>query len=270
MTITTVKIGFIGGGNMAQALIGGLLAKGVPPQNIMVSDPVADIRALFESQKIPTTQQNNAVITHADVIVLAIKPQLFEPVLSPLKGLLTDRKLVISIAAGVSTDTIAQLLAYPHIVRAMPNTPALIQMGATGIYAPDTVSDRHKDLATAILSASGLTVWVDTEDKIHGVTAISGSGPAYFFYLFEHMIQQGIDLGLNAQQAKDLVLQTALGAAQMAKVSTDSPTTLRQKVTSPNGTTHAAITTMQQKQVGEHIATAMQACHDRSIELGKT
>ncbi len=267
---TTLRVGFIGGGNMAQAIISGLLASGIKPSDIMVSDPVDAIREMLSEQGIQTTTDNTQLLeftnTEDSTIVLAIKPQLFQQVLSPLQSKF-NKQLVLSIAAGVSIDSIEKLLDHKNIVRAMPNTPALIQAGATGLYANDNVSDIDKATAEAILSATGLVLWVDSEEKLHAVTAVSGSAPAYFFYVMESMINAGVELGLSEEQATQLTLQTAFGSASMAISSEDSPTVLRQKVTSPNGTTHEAIESFKANGLDKLIAKGMQACDNRSREM---
>ena len=183
------NICFIGGGNMAQALIGGLISRGLPPTRITVSDPVEQIRQLLQ-EKVHVTQDNVAAIKNADVVVLAVKPQVLATVLRPLKGLLSD-KLVISIIAGAEIQTISNLIDSNRIVRVMPNTPALVQTGAHGIYANDVVGSSDRELTSQILAATGLTIWVNSEAQIDAVTAVSGSGPAYFFYLMESMIRAG-------------------------------------------------------------------------------
>ncbi|MBS9779873.1 MAG: pyrroline-5-carboxylate reductase [Moraxellaceae bacterium] len=270
---TSLKVGFIGGGNMAQAIISGLLASGIKPSDIMVSDPVDAIREMLGEQGIQTTTDNMQLLQFTDTadstIVLAIKPQLFQQVLSPLQSKF-NKQLVLSIAAGVSIDSIEKLLEHKNIVRAMPNTPALIQQGATGLYASDNVSDINKATAEAILSATGLVLWVDSEEKLHAVTAVSGSAPAYFFYVMESMINAGVELGLTKEQATQLTLQTAFGSASMAISSEDSPTVLRQKVTSPNGTTHEAIESFKANGLDKLIAKGMQACDNRSREMAST
>ena len=188
-TAVNCNICFIGGGNMAQALIGGLISRGLPPTRITVSDPVEQIRQLLQ-EKVHVTQDNTAAIQNADVVVLAVKPQVLANVLRPLKGLLSD-KLVISIIAGAEIKTISNLIDSERIVRVMPNTPALVQTGAHGIYATDVVGASDRELTSQILAATGLTIWVNSEAQIDAVTAVSGSGPAYFFYLMESMIRAG-------------------------------------------------------------------------------
>ena len=262
------NICFIGGGNMAQALIGGLVSRGLPPTRITVSDPVEQIRQLLQEKEVHVTQDNVAAIKNADVVVLAVKPQVLATVLRPLKGLLSD-KLVISIIAGAEIQTISNLIDSDRIVRVMPNTPALVQTGAHGIYANDVVSASDRELTSQILAATGLTIWVNSEAQIDAVTAVSGSGPAYFFYLMESMIRAGKNLGLDEKVATALTLQTALGAAQMAITSSNTPSELRKNVTSPNGTTQAALEVFDRAQISQNIQSALAAAQKRSQELAQ-
>lgn len=262
------NICFIGGGNMAQALIGGLISRGLPPTRITVSDPVEQIRQLLQEKEIHVTQDNVAAIQNADVVVLAVKPQVLATVLRPLKGLLSD-KLVISIIAGAEIQTISNLIDSNRIVRVMPNTPALVQTGAHGIYANDVVGASDRELTSQILAATGLTIWVNSEAQIDAVTAVSGSGPAYFFYLMESMIRAGKNLGLDEKVATALTLQTALGAAQMAITSSNTPSELRKNVTSPNGTTQAALEVFDRAQISQNIQSALAAAQKRSQELAQ-
>jgi len=262
------NICFIGGGNMAQALIGGLISRGLPPTRITVSDPVEQIRQLLQEKEVHVTQDNVAAIKNADVVVLAVKPQVLATVLRPLKGLLSD-KLVISIIAGAEIQTISNLIDSDRIVRVMPNTPALVQTGAHGIYANDVVGTSDRELTSQILAATGLTIWVNSEAQIDAVTAVSGSGPAYFFYLMESMIRAGKNLGLDEKVATALTLQTALGAAQMAITSSNTPSELRKNVTSPNGTTQAALEVFDRAQISQNIQSALAAAQKRSQELAQ-
>ena len=262
------NICFIGGGNMAQALIGGLISRGLPPTRITVSDPVEQIRQLLQEKEVHVTQDNVAAIKNADVVVLAVKPQVLANVLRPLKGLLSD-KLVISIIAGAEIQTISNLIDSDRIVRVMPNTPALVQTGAHGIYANDVVGTSDRELTSQILAATGLTIWVNFEAQIDAVTAVSGSGPAYFFYLMESMIRAGKNLGLDEKVATALTLQTALGAAQMAITSSNTPSELRKNVTSPNGTTQAALEVFDRAQISQNIQSALAAAQKRSQELAQ-
>lgn len=268
-TALNQNICFIGGGNMAQALIGGLLSRGLPTTRITVSDPVEQIRQILEEKGIQTTTDNVEAIQNADVVVLAVKPQVLATVLQPLKGLLSD-KLVISIIAGAEIQTISELIGgSQRIVRVMPNTPALVQTGAHGIYASEAVNAQDRELTSQILAATGLTIWVDSEAQIDAVTAVSGSGPAYFFYLMESMIRAGKNLGLDEKIATALTLQTALGAAQMAITSSNSPSELRKNVTSPNGTTQAALEVFDRAQISQNIQAALAAAQKRSQELAQ-
>ncbi|HAV57359.1 MAG: pyrroline-5-carboxylate reductase [Acinetobacter sp. GWC1_38_13] len=268
-TALNQNICFIGGGNMAQALIGGLLSRGLPTTRITVSDPVEQIRQILEEKGIQTTTDNVEAIQNADVVVLAVKPQVLATVLQPLKGLLSD-KLVISIIAGAEIQTISELIGgSQRIVRVMPNTPALVQTGAHGIYASEAVNAQDRKLTNQILAATGLTIWVDSEAQIDAVTAVSGSGPAYFFYLMESMIRAGKNLGLDEKVATALTLQTALGAAQMAITSSNSPSELRKNVTSPNGTTQAALEVFDRAQISQNIQAALAAAQKRSQELAQ-
>ena len=266
------KISFIGGGNMAQALISGLMSCGIEPSLITVADPNSEARVQLAAKGLntvdPTTDAKAAVID-ADIVVLAVKPQVMKAVVSSFADVL-DKQLVISVAAGLSTEILSDMLGgYGNIVRAMPNTPAMIQMGATGLYGTNDISAEQKQLATAVMEASGLVMWVEDEAHMHAVTAVSGSAPAYMFYIIEAMVDGAVALGLDKEQASALAMQTMLGAAKMAMGSEDAPSELRRKVTSPNGTTQAAIESMQANDIGRQIGEAMQACYDRSEELSE-
>ncbi len=266
------KISFIGGGNMAQALISGLVGCGIKPNLITVADPSSDAREQLAAKGLstvdPMADPKSAVIG-ADIVVLAVKPQMMKVVVSAFADVL-DTQLVISVAAGLSTDLLSNMLGgYSNIVRAMPNTPSMIQMGATGLYGTDNISAEQKQLATAVMEASGLVMWVDDEEHMHAVTAVSGSAPAYMFYFIESMVDGAVALGLDKEQASALAMQTMLGAAKMAMNSDDAPAELRRKVTSPNGTTQAAVESMQANEIGRQISEAMQACYDRSQALSE-
>jgi pyrroline-5-carboxylate reductase len=266
------KISFIGGGNMAQALISGLVGCGIKPNLITVADPSSDAREQLAAKGLntvdPMADPKSAVIG-ADIVVLAVKPQMMKVVVSAFADVL-DTQLVISVAAGLSTDLLSNMLGgYGNIVRAMPNTPSMIQMGATGLYGTDNISAEQKQLATAVMEASGLVMWVDDEEHMHAVTAVSGSAPAYMFYFIESMVDGAVALGLDKEQASALAMQTMLGAAKMAMNSDDAPAELRRKVTSPNGTTQAAVESMQANEIGRQIGEAMQACYDRSQALSE-
>ena len=262
------NISFIGGGNMAQALIGGLISRGLPTTRITVSDPVEQVRTLLAEKEINVTDDNIAAIKNADIVVFAVKPQVLAQVLQPLKGLVSD-KLIISIVAGAEIATLASLLGTERIVRVMPNTPALVQTGAHGLYAHEYVASSDRDLASQVLASTGLTIWVNSEAQIDAVTAVSGSGPAYFFYMMESMIRAGKNLGLDEKVATALTLQTALGAAQMAITSSNTPAELRKNVTSPNGTTQAALEVFDRAQISQNIQAALAAAQKRSQELAQ-
>lgn len=262
------NITFIGGGNMAQALIGGLLSRGLPATRITVSDPFENIRQLLQEKDVHVTDDNIAAIKNADIVVFAVKPQVLGGVLKPLKGLLED-KLLISIVAGAEIKTISDLTSSERVVRVMPNTPALVQTGAHGMFAKPEVSAKDRELATQVLAATGLTLWVSSEAQIDAVTAVSGSGPAYFFYMMESMIRAGKNMGLDEKVATALTLQTALGAAQMAITSSNAPSELRKNVTSPNGTTQAALEVFDRAQISQNIQTALAAAKKRSQELAQ-
>ena len=266
------KISFIGGGNMAQALISGLVSCGVEPSLITVADPSSEAREQLAAKGLNTvdpTADAKAAVIDADIVVLAVKPQVMKAVVSSFSDIL-DKQLVISVAAGLSTEILSDMLGgYDNIVRAMPNTPAMIQMGATGLYGTDDISAEQKQLATAVMEASGLVMWVDNEEHMHAVTAVSGSAPAYMFYFIEAMVDGAVALGLDKEHASALAMQTMLGAAKMAMGSEDAPSELRRKVTSPNGTTQAAVESMQANDIGRQIGEAMQACYDRSQALSE-
>ena len=262
------NICFIGGGNMAQALIGGLISRGLPPTRITVSDPVEKVRLLLAEKDVCVTDDNLAAIRDADIVLFAVKPQVLASVLKPLKGLF-EGKLVMSIVAGAEIATITTLLATDRIVRVMPNTPALVQTGAHGLYATDAVDSKDRELASQVLAATGLTLWVNSEAQIDAVTAVSGSGPAYFFYMMESMVRAGKNLGLDEKVATALTLQTALGAAQMAITSSNTPAELRKNVTSPNGTTQAALEVFDRAQISQNIQAALAAAQKRSQELAQ-
>ncbi|MBR9805057.1 pyrroline-5-carboxylate reductase [bacterium] len=266
-------IAFIGAGNMAQSLIGGLLAEGYPADAIIASDPSdlgrTQVRALGELR---VTDDNIAAVQSADVVILAVKPQVMSEVLAPIAATLVERSpLLISIAAGISCDAIQRWLgdASLSIVRCMPNTPALMRVGASGLYASKAVNEAQRELAEQLLRAVGVCCWIDSEEAIDAVTAISGSGPAYFFLFIELMQNIAIDMGLSPDTARDLSLQTAFGAATMALNSEVEVAELRRRVTSPNGTTEAAIQTFIEGDIQQLFERALGAAKERSISLAK-
>lgn len=270
--MVSATIGFIGGGNMAASIIGGLLASGVPGRHIRVGEPNADSRNTLQALgDIQVSADNDAVVSQSDIVVLAVKPQVMRTVLGSLATpLRRHRPLLISIAAGVTTEAMNDWLGDTlAIVRCMPNTPALLQSGATGLFANAAVSDTQRQQAGSILEAVGLAVWVDDETQLDAVTAVSGSGPAYFFLLMEAMQASGQALGLDADTARQLTLQTALGAARMAMESDVDVAELRRRVTSPNGTTERAIGIFEQGGLRQLVEQALTGARDRADELAK-
>jgi pyrroline-5-carboxylate reductase len=268
----TKKIGFIGGGNMASSLISGLITSGHSPQLIWVADIDADrLHALAEKKKVNIADSNDALVNAVDVMVLAVKPQVLQTVAESISSRVQQKHpLVVSIAAGVSQQSLAHWLGNDiAIVRCMPNTPALVLTGATALHANENVSAEQRDLAENILRAVGLAIWVANESELDAVTAVSGSGPAYFFLLLEAMEKTAVDLGLNEQTARLLVQQTALGAAKIALESSESPAQLRQRVTSPGGTTQSALEVFEQGGFKNLVAKALYAARNRSIEMSK-
>lgn len=263
-----MKIAFIGGGNMATALIGGLY-KSDPDAVVQVADPNPEVKKRLE-EKWPLTCFPSATdaIAGMDVIVLAVKPQILPMVLKEIGSLLSADQLVISIIAGITVSQMANgITSAAPIIRTMPNTPALLGLGITGLYADSHCSEQHKQLATTLLSSAGETVWLDDENLIDVVTAVSGSGPAYFFYLIEAMRQAGTRLGLPADIAAKLALHTAYGASAMAVQSDVDVSELRQRVTSKGGTTEAALHSMHSSGFEALIDTAVSAAAKRGQEL---
>ena len=291
-----IPIAFIGGGNMARSLIGGLLSSGSNPDNIWVAEPDAGHRELLRGRfGVHTGADNREIAARATLVVLAVKPQVLRPVAEELAATVqAHQPLVLSIAAGVREPDLRRWLgAATAIVRTMPNTPALVGSGATALFANPHVSEGQRQLAESVMRSVGLTVWVEQERMLDAVTALSGSGPAYFFLLMEALEKIGVQLGLDPEVARLLTLQTAFGAAKMALESPDNPTALRARVTSPGGTTERAISVFQDEQLDKLItrslaaslalletpsllteeldslvAKALEAAHCRSEELG--
>ncbi len=263
------QIAFIGGGNMARSLVGGLLAKGHARSHIRIAEPMAEAReALIRDFAVAVESENLRAAAQADVIVLAVKPQVMADVCRELATANNPSALYISIAAGIGLPHFAGWLGTgAAVVRAMPNTPALIGSGACGLYANPAVSNAQRALAEQIMGAAGDTAWIDQESLMDAVTAVSGSGPAYFFLLMEAMIDAGIAQGLNAETARQLVLQTALGAARMAREGSETPDILRQRVTSPNGTTQAALEVFEQAGMRRIVGDAIASATERGREL---
>ena len=265
------KIAFIGCGNMARSLIGGLIANHLSAEQIVASDPDSNQRQSISTQfGIVTVADNSDAIKNADVVVLAVKPQLMHEVTTVIADSITD-KLVISIAAGVRLkSTMAWLGEKTSIVRVMPNTPALIQAGAAALYANENVSDKQKNIAEAMMRSVGTAIWLEDEDQMDAITALSGSGPAYFFYIMEAMEKGAMKMGLNREEARLLTIETALGAAKMAMLSGSDPAVLRKQVTSPGGTTEQALSVFKENKLDQIIVEAMEAAQKRSIELSES
>lgn len=266
----TQRIAFIGAGNMAGALIGGLLADGMPADQLIAADPDPEKRAALSSVSgVATVADNGEAVVGADTVVLAVKPQALRDVVQALAPALYERPpLVLSIAAGIRCSSLQRWLGRDlPLVRAMPNTPAMIQTGATALFATPEVSVAQREQAESLMRAVGLTCWVNEEGAIDAVTALSGSGPAYHFMVMEAMEAAAMKLGLPEETARLLNLQTALGAARMALESTEPPDVLRQRVTSPGGTTEAALAVLQRGGLTGLFEEALTAARDRSISL---
>ncbi|CAK7227243.1 hypothetical protein SCUCBS95973_006474 [Sporothrix curviconia] len=279
--LSTAKLAFIGGGNMAGAIIGGLLAREFPADSISVAEPWDVNRAKMAALGVKTTTSNSEVAAWADLVVISVKPQVAQTACQDMAAAwkdLDDTKklpLVVSIAAGITIDSLRAWTTtaggrVPHVVRVMPNTPALVGEGASGLYAGDDITEEERQLATQMLaSVSKATEWVAREDLLDVVTGLSGSGPAYFFAMVEHLITSAVALGLPVDQASRLAKQTCLGAGKMLVESSDEPGQLRKNVTSPNGTTHAALVSFEASGFEAIVNKAVDAATKRSVELGK-
>ncbi len=268
-----MKIAFIGGGNMATALIAGLAGQAgrqAGGAHLHVVDPNTEaLERLASHYGVSTAASIDVQVGAADVVVLAVKPQQMREVAASLKPLLGAQPLVLSIAAGIRIADLSRWLGgYTRIVRSMPNTPALIAMGITGMVAASEVDEAQRSAADKVMRAVGQTVWMKDESLIDPVTAVSGSGPAYVFYFLEAMQQAALEMGLDAEQGRQLALATFTGAAQLAAQSGDPVEVLRQRVTSKGGTTHAAIASMEAAGVKDAIVAGMKAAADRGRELG--
>jgi pyrroline-5-carboxylate reductase len=268
-TLHQAHIAFIGGGNMASALIAGLMDAGIPSSHIRVLEIQPESRkTLNERYGIVASANADEVLLNANVLIFSVKPQQLASICRDLADKVSDC-MIMSIAAGVRTSDLSRWLnGKRNIVRAMPNTPALVRAGITGLFACAEVEESGKAIAQQLLEAVGTVVWVEKEQELDAVTAISGSGPAYVFHFLEGLIAAGHQLGLSPHVSRELALQTLVGAAKLAAGSEDSPTLLRTKVTSPGGTTQAALEVFAQAQWIETIATAAWAAERRAQELG--
>ncbi|HET9484046.1 MAG TPA: pyrroline-5-carboxylate reductase [Xanthomonadales bacterium] len=264
-----MRIGFVGGGNMARSLLGGLVAHGHPRGALRVSEPNAALRdALARDFAVECIDDNLALARQSDVVVLAVKPQVMAAVCRVIAPALAERRiLLVSIAAGITIAQLERLLgAGQPVVRAMPNTPALIGEGIAGLVANEHADASQRAQAATILEAAGRVVWIERESLMDAVTAVSGSGPAYFFLLIEALEAAAVEQGLPPAVARELTLQTALGAARMAREAADPPATLRERVTSPGGTTQAALDAFEAGGFRALVATAVA----RATERGRT
>jgi pyrroline-5-carboxylate reductase len=268
MNKTPKLILFIGGGNMAIAIMGGLIQSGYSPQSIHVLDPNEVQRARLQSELgVHTLAEADATLARADLVVWAVKPQLFKQAAVPCAAY-TAAALHLSVMAGLRSHTIEQTVGSARVVRAMPNTPALIGQGMAGLFANSQVSQVDRAWASAVLAPTGQTLWVANEVDLDAVTALSGSGPAYVFYMIEAMVQAACDMGLSAAQGQQLALATFAGATALAQSSPDSPAALRERVTSKGGTTHAALSVMEAAGVKAALVRAMRAAQSRAVQLG--
>ncbi len=264
------KIGFLGCGNMGRALIGGLIGNGYPAELLCGADPDAEQRQQLAGLfNVSVVTDNHTAVQDAAVVVLAMKPQAVLPAVCELADILKDQQsLIISIAAGVRLSAICDSAGMDlPVVRVMPNTPALIQAGAAALYANTHVNNEQRELAEAIMRSVGVAIWLDNENKLDAVTALSGSGPAYFFLVMEAMEKAAVKLGLDEEQARLLTLETAFGATKMAMESSHDTTVLRHQVSSPGGTTESALDVLLEGKLTQLFDDALQAANNRAIEL---
>ena len=263
------SIAFIGGGNMASAIIGGLIRQGISPGKIIAVEPFEPAQAKLKTDfGITALESPSAALASAVLVVWAVKPQSFKEAALQTRPH-TQSALHLSVAAGIHSNSMADWLATQRIVRSMPNTPALIGKGITALFARDAVAEADKKQIEHVIATTGEFLWLQTEAQLDAVTALSGSGPAYVFYFIEAMIQAGLDMGLTREQASKLAMSTFAGATELARTSTEPPEVLRQRVTSKGGTTYAAITAMEQGNVAALFISAMQAAQLRAKALGE-
>lgn len=266
------RVAFIGGGNMGRAIVGGLIGRGHAPGAITVAEPLEAPRtALARDFGVNVTMDNAAAVATADVVVLAVKPQQMKAVVQPLATILAERRpVLLSIAAGITTQSLGRWIgAEIPMVRAMPNTPALVGRGATGLFATAAATPADRALVESLLAATGLVAWVEEETQLDAVTALSGSGPAYFFLLLESLEQAGTRLGLPAELARKLAIETAAGAAELARSATVDPATLRSQVTSKGGTTERALQVFTEGGLPALVDRALVAAATRAEELSR-
>ena len=268
MTSFSNHMAFIGGGNMASAIIGGLIRQGMRPDQFTVVEPFADTAAkLLKDFGINALPAAGPELARADLVVWAVKPQVFSEAAAPVMPH-TRNALHLSVAAGIRTDSIGRWVGTDRVVRCMPNTPALVGQGITGLFACPSVTPADQTLVEQVIATTGQFIWVQQESQLDAVTALSGSGPAYVFYFLEAMTEAGVGMGLSAKQAYQLAVATFSGASGLAAASTESPEVLRQRVTSKGGTTYAALTAMEVAGIKPAFVKAMQMAEQRARELG--
>ncbi len=266
------RLAFIGGGNMASAILGGLIREGMAPSQVTVIEPFEETAAKLKSAwgvevHASASAESSSSLANADLVVWAVKPQVFKEAALPVAEF-TKEALHLSVAAGIRSDSIARWLQTDRVVRSMPNTPALVGQGITGLFARPGVTAQDQSLIEQVLKSTGEFLWVKQESDLDTVTALSGSGPAYVFYFLEAMTEAGVKMGLPEAQAYHLAKATFGGATHLARQSTESPEVLRQRVTSKGGTTYAALTSMADDHVKEAFVKAMLAAQKRAGELG--
>ena len=262
-----MNLTFLGSGNIASAIIGGLLSDGTEPSTITAADPFEAALTQLSQQGINTTTDNLSAVDDADVVLISVKPGVVAAVAQEIAPAIGSR-LVISVAAGITTTSLGNWLGdKASVIRCMPNTPALVRSGITGLFATPQVTAQQRSAAETILSAVGSFIWVDAESELDAVTAVSGSGPAYFFYVMEVMEQAAESLGLSTEVARKLVIETAVGAARMTAGSDETPEQLRRRVISPGGTTEAALNSLMSNNLSGAFAEAIALANQRSIEL---
>ncbi len=265
---STERIAFIGGGNMAGAIIGGLRRQGLPADHVVVVEPFAEARQRLASQfGVQAQEQAGPALAGAQLVVWAVKPQTFQEAAAAVRPH-AGGALHLSVAAGIRSDSIAAWLGSERIVRSMPNTPALVGQGMTALYARPPVTAAERAQVEQVIATTGQHLWVEHERQLDAVTALSGSGPAYVFYFLEAMRQAGAEMGLPAEQALRLAIATFSGAAALARDSQDPPEVLRERVTSKGGTTYAALTSLEQDQVKAAFVRALHAAERRARQLG--
>ena len=266
--IQATAIAFIGGGNMASAIIGGLLRDGLSPNQLEVVEPFAQARGRLQTELGVTAQEHaGPKLARAQLVIWAVKPQTFKDAAAQARSH-TGTALHLSVAAGIRSGSIASWLGTGRIVRSMPNTPALVGKGMTALFARPGVTAADRSLVEQVIATTGESLWVEEEKQLDAVTALSGSGPAYVFFFLEAMTKAGVEMGLSAQQAHKLAVGTFVGASELARASDEPPDVLRQRVTSKGGTTYAAITSMEKDQVQALFVKALHAANERARELG--